>query len=781
MRFSKITPWTGCALVRAAVLVSSVLFGAATATAASTGCTSVNNGTFNAAFTPGRSPGCSGNTCTTSNVAGLTFVPGDTINYSLANDPAQADIQWTLVLGGDISAQAEVPPPNNLSGSIIIRTVQASGGTYASYTYSNSTQFSGTYTCTAGPPAPQTLSFTSTAPTNAAVGGPTYTPTATSTSGLTVALTIDAASSAVCSMSGGAVSFQTAGTCTIDANQAGDQNFAAAAQVQQSFTVTAAPTVTSIAPTSGPAAGGTSVTVTGTNFTGVTAVKFGSNNASSFTVNSATSITTTAPAGSGTVDVTVTTPGGTSATSGSDQFTYVAAPTVTSVAPGSGPAVGGTSVTITGTNFTGATAVKFGGTAASFMFVSATSITATSPARSAGIVDVTVTTAGGTSATGVADGFTYVAPTFTLSVGVSGSGTVTSTPSGISCGSTCSASFASGTQVTLNETPASGSIFSGWSGACSGAGSCVVIMSAAESVTATFTQALTRTFVSSSGVDTNPCTVAAPCATFAHAYTLTGASGSIAALDPGKYGPLTITYPVTVNGNGWAAITAPAQGNGITINAGSGNVILTGLEIDGAGAAYNGIVFNSGNSLTVSNCIVKDFISADGTSGNGIMIAPTSGTIDFTIVNTVALNNASAGIHYLPASGSAAATGAIDHVTVANNAIGMAVDLSGASGGSAAVTISNSVANNNTADGVVTASATGTVSVTVDRDEVSSNGTGVSVGANTSLLLSRSVIATNSAYGISNAGSAASSGDNRISGNGSSNVFGTALTSAAPQ
>ena len=302
-------------------------------------------------------------------------------------------------------------------------------------------------------------------------------------------------------------------------------------------------------------------------------------------------------------------------------------------------------------------------------------------------------------------------------------------------------------------------------------------------VTYTYSSAvLTRTFVSSSGVDSNPCTITAPCATFAAAFNAVEPDGIVAALDPGKYGPLTITYPVTVNGNGWAAITAPAQGNGITINAVSGNVILTGLEVDGTGAAYNGIVFNSGTSLTVSNCIVKDFISSNGTSGNGIMIAPTSGSVDFTIINTVALNNASAGIHYLPASGSATATGAIDNVIAANNAIGIAVDLSAASGGSAAVTISNSIANNNTADGIVTASAAAAVSVTADRDEISSNGTGVGVGANTTVLLSRSVIAKNSAYGISNSGTAASSLDNRIAGNGNGNVInGNALTSVAPQ
>ena len=86
--------------------------------------------------------------------------------------------------------------------------------------------------------------------------------------------------------------------------------------------------------------------------------------------------------------------------------------------------------------------------------------------------------------------------------------------------------------------------------------------------------ALTRTFVSSAGSDSNPCTITQPCSSFAHAYTLTAANGIVAALDPGKYGPLTITGPVTINGNGWAAVTAPAAGNGFTINAVSGNVTL---------------------------------------------------------------------------------------------------------------------------------------------------------------------------------------------------------------
>jgi IPT/TIG domain/FG-GAP repeat len=176
-----------------------------------------------------------------------------------------------------------------------------------------------------------------------------------------------------------------------------------------------APAVSSVSPNSGPASGGTAVTITGTGVTGASAVKFGSTAATSFTVNSATRITATSPAGSaGAVDVTVATAGGTSATGSADEFTYVAVPTVTAVSPSAGPLSGGTSVTISGTNFAGATAVEFGSTAAtSYATDSSTQITATSPAGSAGSVDVTVTTVGGTSLAGSADQFAYVAPVVT--------------------------------------------------------------------------------------------------------------------------------------------------------------------------------------------------------------------------------------------------------------------------------------------------------------------------------------------------------------------------------
>jgi len=174
----------------------------------------------------------------------------------------------------------------------------------------------------------------------------------------------------------------------------------------------AAPTVTAISPASGATAGGTKVTITGTNLTGATAVKFG-NVVATIQSTTATQITVTSPIGAaGTVDVTVTTANGTSAASSTDKFTYVAAaqvPTVTGISPNAGPMAGGTTVTITGTNLAGITAVKFGNFAATIQSNSntATQIVVISPANAAGTVDITVTTANGTSATSSADQFAY--------------------------------------------------------------------------------------------------------------------------------------------------------------------------------------------------------------------------------------------------------------------------------------------------------------------------------------------------------------------------------------
>ncbi len=82
----------------------------------------------------------------------------------------------------------------------------------------------------------------------------------------------------------------------------------------------------------------------------------------------------------------------------------------------------------------------------------------------------------------------FTLQTFNVSVAKTGAGTgtVTSSPTGINCGATCSASFNAGASVTLDATASAGSIFTGWSGACTGTGTCVVTIDAAKSVTAIF-------------------------------------------------------------------------------------------------------------------------------------------------------------------------------------------------------------------------------------------------------------------------------------------------------
>jgi hypothetical protein len=171
-----------------------------------------------------------------------------------------------------------------------------------------------------------------------------------------------------------------------------------------------APTVSKIGPKTGPASGGTSVKITGTNLNGATAVKFGALKAASFTVNSATSITAIAPASTvGVVDVTVTTAGGTSATSSADHFKFK--PSVLSVSPSSGPAAGGTTVTITGSGFAtgaGETTIKFGTTASKSVTCSSSKqCTASSPKHATGTVHVVAVVSAITSAKTSADQFTY--------------------------------------------------------------------------------------------------------------------------------------------------------------------------------------------------------------------------------------------------------------------------------------------------------------------------------------------------------------------------------------
>jgi IPT/TIG domain len=194
---------------------------------------------------------------------------------------------------------------------------------------------------------------------------------------------------------------------------------------QLTFSASTTPTLSSISPASGPAAGGTAVTFTGTGFDtaiGKTTFSFGGATATGVSCSSSTTCSGASPAGTGTVTVTATVDG--TPASGSATFTYLGAPSLSSISPTTGPAGGGTTVTFTGTGFDttpGKTTFAFGGAAATG--VSCASTTTCTGASPAGVGTVTVTsTVDGAPASGSAT-FGYIPSLSSISPSAAPAGT----------------------------------------------------------------------------------------------------------------------------------------------------------------------------------------------------------------------------------------------------------------------------------------------------------------------------------------------------------------------
>ncbi|MEW1750032.1 beta strand repeat-containing protein [Streptomyces angustmyceticus] len=332
------------------------------------------------------------------------------------------------------------------------------------------------------------------------------------------------------------------------------------------YTAVPAPTLTTLNPTSGPPAGGNVVTVNGTNLTGATSVKFGSNTGVILT-NTATQITVIAPAGPpSSVNVTVTTAGG---TSNALTYSYVATPvpTLTSLNPTSGPTSGGNVVTLNGTNLTGATTVLFGPTPATILTNTATQITATAPPGT-GNVNVTVTTAGGTSN---ALTYSYVAtPVPTL--------TSLNPTSGPTSG---------GNVVTLNGTNLTGATSVKF-----GSNTAAVVTNTASQITAIAPAgppSSVNVTVTTAGGTSNPLPyfyLAAP--------TLSDLSPHLGPATGGNtvtvFGAnLTLTNAVNFGGNPATAITVVSDNQlTVTAPAGSGTVVVTVTTPGGTSTAATG-------------------------------------------------------------------------------------------------------------------------------------------------------------------------------------------------
>jgi hypothetical protein len=390
-----------------------------------------------------------------------------------------------------------ITPPQGPTGASVVITASAgvlTGATAVQFGGVNATSFtlnSPTQITATAPPGSGTVSVTVATPNGTATSSNQFTylgvPTVTSVSPpsgplagnyqVTISGTSLTGASAVKFGSTPATTFTyssatqqitatvPAGTGTVDLTVTTPLGTSAINRPGDQFTYTTAPAVTGISPTSGPSIGGTSVTITGNNLAGATAVKFGGT-AGTITSSGPTTIVVTSPPGSGTVDVTVTTTAGTSAANSADRFTYIPpAPTITGFTPASGPTAGGTSVTITGTNLSGATSVTFGTTSGAITANTAGSITVTSPPGT-GAVALTVTTPGGSvTSTGK---FTYTAPAPTVTsvspnVGpVGGGATVTITGtnfigvSAVKFGSINATSFQTNSQTQITATTPAG-------------------------------------------------------------------------------------------------------------------------------------------------------------------------------------------------------------------------------------------------------------------------------------------------------------------------------------
>jgi nitrous oxidase accessory protein NosD len=156
-----------------------------------------------------------------------------------------------------------------------------------------------------------------------------------------------------------------------------------------------------------------------------------------------------------------------------------------------------------------------------------------------------------------------------------------------------------------------------------------------------------RTFVSSTGSDSNTCAnVATPCRHFAAAFAATAANGEIYVLDPANYGSLTITHAVSIQGHGWGSVAPQAGGTAITIAAPTTDDInLNGLTIDGTAlTSTNGIIFTSGRSLTIENCVVRN------APNSGLQFIPNVSAATSLSVSNSSFNNSASGILIQPSS-----------------------------------------------------------------------------------------------------------------------------------
>lgn len=258
-----------------------------------------------------------------------------------------------------------------------------------------------------------------------------------------------------------------------------------------------------------------------------------------------------------------------------------------------------------------------------------------------------------------------------------------------------------------------------------------------------------RTWVSGVGDDANPCSRTAPCKSFAGAISKTAAGGEISVLDPGGYGAVTITKSITISGDGMLTGILSAGANAIVINAADTDVvILRSIALIGFGSGLNGIRFLNGKQLIVEKVTISSVTT------HGIDVAFAAGkagkvTIRDTNINSCAGNGVNFG-----ANGTL--QGTLDNVRIENCGAGVVVN-------NGNVTVSRSVIAQNTAQGLLAASATAVINA--ETCVLTNNDIGVSATTSGLIRLSNCNIAFNNTGIATSGGTVASFGNNKNAGN----------------
>lgn len=228
-----------------------------------------------------------------------------------------------------------------------------------------------------------------------------------------------------------------------------------------------------------------------------------------------------------------------------------------------------------------------------------------------------------------------------------------------------------------------------------------------------------RTWVSDSGNDSNPCSKVQPCRTFAGAITKTGADGKITCLDMGQFGPVTIEKPITIDCRRTRGDILSASTSGVVINAmTTDKIILQGLDIDGDGlGGFDGIRFLAGGSLHIEDTTVSNMT-------NGINVGLNqAANAEVYVINSSMRNNSNVGM-FVSNSGAGIINMTIERTTVENNVFGLI------GRNNARIAARNSAFSGNSNIGILSEVVTsGPVSIIdVINCVVSGNSTGLSAG-----------------------------------------------------